>query len=162
MAIARHRSEWRFVWIGDATLNLSEYRAIPNMHFLGRKPYEQIPAYCRGFDVGLIPFQDNELTKAVNPIKLREYLAVGLPVVSTSLPEVRQYERGATLAAKADEFERACAAALSENTPQCRGTRSADMRTETWPAKVERISRAASSGRKASSDANAPALRSTS
>jgi len=138
-AIARRRPEWRFVWIGDATFDLSEHRALPNMHFLGRRPYESLPAYCRGFDVGLIPFRVNELTKAVNPIKLREYLAAGLPVVSTPMPEVRLYEHLIRVADGEAEFEAACAAALQDNAPSARRARCEAMRSETWPAKVEAI-----------------------
>ena len=78
--VARRLAGWHFLLIGDSTVDLTPYRSLPNMHFLGRRPYEQLPAYCRCFDVGLIPFRVNELTRAVNPIKLREYLAAGLPV----------------------------------------------------------------------------------
>ena len=76
------------------------------MHFLGRKSYAELPAYCRQFDVGLIPFKLNELTRAVNPIKLREYLAAGLPVISTPLPEVAIYEQMVNLADTPEEFVR--------------------------------------------------------
>ncbi len=62
---------------------------IPNIHFLGRKPYAELPAYCKGFDVALNPFEISELTLAANPLKVREYLAAGLQVVSTDIPEVR-------------------------------------------------------------------------
>ena len=91
--MAKKRADWHFVLIGDAdsSIDLSRYRAMPNMHFLGRKPYSDLPAYCQHFDVGLIPFKVNELTYAVNPIKLREYLSAGLPVVSTPMPEVQLY-----------------------------------------------------------------------
>jgi len=92
--VAERRPDWHIVLIGDAdsNVNLAAYRAISNMHFLGRRPYADLPAYCRCFDVGLIPFKVNELTKSVNPIKLREYLAAGLPVVSTPLPEVSRHD----------------------------------------------------------------------
>jgi glycosyltransferase involved in cell wall biosynthesis len=65
-------------------------QAIPNVHFFGRKPYAELPAYCRGFDVALMPFKVNELTLNSNPLKVREYLAAGLPCVSTALPEVEK------------------------------------------------------------------------
>ncbi|MDY0169842.1 MAG: glycosyltransferase [Thermoguttaceae bacterium] len=89
--VARRRPDWHVVLLGGSTVDLAAYRPIANMHFLGPKPYADLPAYCRGFDVGLIPFKLNALTRAVNPIKLREYLAAGLPVVSTPLPEVERY-----------------------------------------------------------------------
>ena len=92
--VARRRPDWHVVLLGDSTVDLSPYRSLANMHFLGPKPYGELPAWCRGFDVGLIPFKLNPLTHAVNPIKLREYLAAGLPVVSTPLPEVERYAQG--------------------------------------------------------------------
>lgn len=138
--VARRRPDWHVVLLGDSTIDLSTYRSIPNLHFLGRKPYEQLPAYCRHFDVGLIPFRVNELTRAVNPIKLREYLAAGLPVVSSPLPEVRLYERLIEIAASPEEFVAGVERALGEG-PARRSERRDAMSGETWPAKVERISR---------------------
>ncbi|MBN1854032.1 MAG: glycosyltransferase [Pirellulales bacterium] len=91
--VARRRPSWHIVLLGDSTVNLAPYRGMKNIHFLGRKPYAELPAYCQQFDVGLIPFKINALTRAANPIKLREYLAAGLTVVSTPLPEVRHYEQ---------------------------------------------------------------------
>ncbi len=136
--VARRRSDWQIVLIGDSTVDLSPYRALSNMHFLGRKPYEQLPAYCRQFDVGLIPFRINELTLAVNPIKLREYLAAGLPVVSTPLPEARLYEHLIEIAGTADEFVTAVETCLGAD-PAGRARRAAAMVAETWPEKVEQI-----------------------
>jgi len=135
---ARRRSDWHFVIIGDSTIDLSRYRAEPNLHFLGRKPYEELPAYCQHFDVGLIPFKVNELTRAVNPIKLREYLAAGLPVVSTPMPEVQQYDHLIRISDSVDSFVEAVESSLGEDT-EARITRSQTMRNESWPEKVKTI-----------------------
>ena len=81
---------YSFVLIGNSDQDLSRLRALPNVHILGRRPFADLPAYCRGFAATIIPFRQSELTKAVNPIKLREYAASGLSVVSTDLPEVRR------------------------------------------------------------------------
>jgi glycosyltransferase involved in cell wall biosynthesis len=110
------------------------------MHFLGRRPYADLPAYCKSFDVGLIPFKLNDLTRAVNPIKLREYLAAGLPVVSTPLPEVLACNGYAHTAQGPDNFLTAIASALSTNHHPL--TTSSAMSHETWPAKVETICKA--------------------
>ncbi len=139
--IADRHSDWHFVLIGDATFDLSPYRRRANMHFLGRRPYDELPAYCAGFDVGLIPFEVNELTRAVNPIKLREYLAAGLPVVSTPMPEVQLYDRLIRVADGVEAFESAIARSL-EDSPEARRQRIEAMSQETWPAKLERISEA--------------------
>jgi len=133
--VARARPAWHIVLIGDSTVDLGPYRSIPNMHFLGRRSYEQLPAYCKAFDVGLIPFKINELTRAVNPIKLREYLAAGLPVVSSPLPEVKLYSHLVEVADTAEGFVRAVESALAAG-PDGRGIRAAAMTRETWPLKV--------------------------
>jgi glycosyltransferase involved in cell wall biosynthesis len=136
--IARRRPQWQFVWIGDATFDLAPFRA-ENMHFLGRRPYDALPAYCRGFDVGLIPFVVNDLTRAVNPIKLREYLAAGLPVVSSPMPEVSQYGDRIEIADGEEAFEAALERALAAGDPAARRVRAESMCEETWPAKLEEI-----------------------
>lgn len=84
------RLPFSFVLIGNSKVPLDSLTALPNVHHLGRRPYERLPDYCRGFRVGIIPFRHSELTQSVNPIKLREYAAAGLPVVSTDLPEVER------------------------------------------------------------------------
>jgi glycosyltransferase involved in cell wall biosynthesis len=136
--VAEKKSDWHFVLIGDATFDISAYRRMPNMHFLGRKPYADLPAYCRHFDVGLIPFKVNELTRAVNPIKLREYLAAALPVISTPMPEVELYSHLIEIAQGCEDFQAACARAL-ELSPQARSELALAMQAETWPAKLEQI-----------------------
>ena len=69
-------------------MNVESLAKLPNVKFLGRQPYESLPAFCKGFDVALIPFPITEATLNANPLKAREYLAAGLPVVSTAIPEV--------------------------------------------------------------------------
>src|SRR5262249_49324721 len=60
-----------------------EFSSLSNVSFTGMKPYEALPGYFRYIDVGMIPFQLNELTKSVNPVKLYEYSAAGKPTVAT-------------------------------------------------------------------------------
>lgn len=76
------------VLIGKVQVDVSALRSRSNIRLLGQKPYAELPAYSASFDVGLIPFAYNDLTIAVNPIKLREYLSAGMPVVATGLPEI--------------------------------------------------------------------------
>jgi len=135
--IARCRPDWHIVMIGDSTVDLTPYRRIPNLHFLGRKPYRLLPAYCRQFDVGLIPFRVNELTRAVNPIKLREYLAAGLPVVSTPLPAVEQYNQLISIADSVEAFIAAVEAALAHDPARQKAkARIRAMSRETWSQKL--------------------------
>lgn len=64
----------------------------PNLHWLGPKAYSVLPAYASRFDVATIPFQMNDITRAVSPVKLFEYMALGRPIVSTAIPECRRYQ----------------------------------------------------------------------
>jgi glycosyltransferase involved in cell wall biosynthesis len=140
--VARDRPRWHVVLIGDAdsSVDVGRFKTRANMHFLGRRAYRDMPAYCKGFDVGLIPFKINELTRAVNPIKLREYLAAGLPVVSTPLPEVAMYAgQWVSIAGTADETARAVQRRLDAAKPADRAACSASMSAEAWPAKVRGI-----------------------
>jgi len=136
--VARRRPDWHIVMIGDSAVDLAPYRSLTNIHFLGRRPYEDLPAYCRQFDIGLIPFKINELTKAVNPIKLREYLAAGLPVVSTPLPEMKLYRKLIRIADDAPTSQSAIEHVLSESQEDT-FARVEAMRRETWPQKVNAI-----------------------
>ena len=154
-AIAQARPAWSIVLIGEAATDVSSLAGLPNVHLLGRRAYEKLPAYARGLDVGLIPFRINELTRAVNPIKLREYLSAGLPVVSTPLPEVSRYGELVSVAANAAEFVAACEeifateraeqSLIAKTADEGRGSRpdaearQAAMRSETWSAKVAEI-----------------------
>src|ERR1017187_1481627 len=92
LEVVRHlavsRPEWSFLLVGDVQTDTSALRELSNVHLLGRRSYQSLPAYCKTFDVAILPFVVNELTVAANPLKLREYLAAGLPAVATPLPEV--------------------------------------------------------------------------
>ena len=137
--LARQRPDWTIVMIGKVAVDHSHLLDIPNIKWLGRKPYEELPAYCKGFDLGLIPFRINELTRNVNPIKLREYLSAGLPVVSTHLPECAQYPEWCTVADTREQFLSACDAALAADSPDARRGRSELMRAESWEHKVAEL-----------------------
>ena len=138
--IARIRPDWSLVLIGDIATDVSQLNGLANVHFLGRRPYRALPHYAEAFDIGIIPFKLNDLTRAVNPIKLREYLAAGLPVVSTPLPEVEAYRPHVQTAANAGAFVAACETALRKDSASQSTTRRSAMGSETWDAKVELIS----------------------
>lgn len=139
--VARARPAWSIALIGQVLGDVSALAGLPNVHLLGQKRHDELPAYCKGFDVGMIPYRIEERMAFVNPLKLREYLSAGLPVVSTPVPEVVRYSHMCRIAATPDAFVTALEAALGETSPQARGARSAAMTQETWSARVADVTR---------------------
>jgi glycosyltransferase involved in cell wall biosynthesis len=89
VALADARPEWQVVMLGPVVkINTSELPTRPNIHYLGQKNYQSLPAYLAGWDVGLLPFALNESTRFISPTKTPEYLAAGLPAVSTPIVDV--------------------------------------------------------------------------
>ncbi len=138
--LASARSDWSFVFIGPADTDISSISNFKNIHLIGRIPYEQLPRYASFFDVGIIPFQLNDLTRSVNPLKLLEYLSLGIPVVSTYMPEIIKYSDVISIAHNSDEFLAALENSLTNNTPDMRQQRIAKARSNSWRAVAERFS----------------------
>lgn len=111
--VARDLPDAHLVLVGDATCSMERLTRLPNVHWLGYRDYDTIPSYGSGFDVALMPWLDNDWIRHANPIKLKEYLALGLPVVSTEFPEGRRYGQWLRLASDADAFVAAVRDCLS-------------------------------------------------
>jgi glycosyltransferase involved in cell wall biosynthesis len=124
------------VLVGKVDADVSDLRKLPNVHFVGHKPYETLPAYCKGFDVALIPFRVSDLTLSCNPLKSREYLAAGLPVVSTPIPEVEVLGL-CRIAPDAQAFVRQIEAALAEPGPL--RSRSEAVSDQGWETRLAEI-----------------------
>jgi glycosyltransferase involved in cell wall biosynthesis len=96
-----------FVFIGKASVDCTPLLRRPNVVMIDQRPYEQIPHYGKCFDVCLMPWNQNRWIEACNPIKLKEYLALGKPVVSTPFPQLAEYE-DLVLTARTPEDFSAC------------------------------------------------------
>lgn len=141
-AMASRQPDWHIVLIGRprAGMDMESLIPEPNIHCLGLKPFESLPAYTRHFDVGLIPFNRNELTAHSNPLKLLEYLSGGLPVVSTDIPEVRKYCELVHIGCTVDEFVDLCANALQDNDLKSRHNRSLAVQKHSWTERIDAVS----------------------
>ena len=134
--VARSFPNGSLVLLGKSTMDLRALEQEPNIHVLGRKPYSTLPNFSKGFDVAVIPFPISEVTLNANPLKAREYLAAGLPVVSTAIPEVEIL--GECLIGRTpDEFVEKLKEALISPGPE--PARSAAMSSESWAARLEQI-----------------------
>ena len=114
-----------------------EFRDLGNLVFLGSLPYERLPRHVAHFDVCILPYVVDETTRSINPLKLKEYLATGKPVVSTPLPEAERLGAYLTLAEPA-MFAQAVAAALDPSRIPPQGL-DAYLHSESWDAKSERF-----------------------
>jgi len=119
--------------------NVSTVPERPNLHWLGHIPYERLVNYVQLFDVGIIPFKLSSMVEAVNPIKMWEYLAAGIPVVSTAFPEAQKY--GELVLCSADEaaFMRNIRHALEGNNPDLRARRMHLAWNNSWSLRARRI-----------------------
>ncbi len=137
---AEHFSSGSVVLIGkitvDAEKKIKILDGVKNIHFLGRKPYAELPNYCKGFDVALNPFEISELTLAANPLKVREYLAAGLQVVSTDIPEVRILAN-CLVGENHQDFIGKIEFALKN--PKSREEISDAIRLDSWEAKIDEL-----------------------
>jgi UDP-galactopyranose mutase len=115
-AVAAARPDWSLVMVGPVVkIDPAELPRAPNIHYLGRKEYADLPAYLSGWDVALMPFAINEATRFISPTKTPEYLAAARPVVSTPVADVvRHYgnTKGVLIADGAPAFVSACDRAL--------------------------------------------------
>jgi glycosyltransferase involved in cell wall biosynthesis len=138
-AVAQAHPDWSIVMIGKVSADIADFKAMGNVFFLGQKSYMDLPGYCKAFDVALIPFVINDLTRSVNPIKLREYLAAGLPVVSVDLPEVQKYEEIVRISRDTNDFIRNIENCLTTADEKEKVKRSVTMKGEDWKSKVAEI-----------------------
>lgn len=138
--IAKQRPNWSVVLIGRVAVNIDELKKENNIYFLGVKPYEQLPNYMKNFDVCISPFRINELTKSVNPIKLKEYLASGKPIVSSGLPEIEKFKDMVEIADSYEEFVNKIQDVLINDNQEKIRIRMEFVSQDSWPNRVEKIS----------------------
>lgn len=138
--VARSLPDAQLVLIGEAEDQTDRLVGIPNLHLLGHRDYERIPSYGMHFDVALLPYMNNEWIRCCNPIKLKEYLALGLSVVATEFPEAHRYEAHIRIAPDRDAFVAAVRACLEHPLDhEAREQRRALIADNTWDAATRRL-----------------------
>ncbi|MCH7961055.1 MAG: glycosyltransferase [Planctomycetes bacterium] len=135
-AVAGLLPDVRFVLVGACSLPDS-WRPGRNVHLLGQRAYSEVARYMAGCDVLIMPWNDNEWIKVCNPVKLKEYLAVGRPIVSTPFDELARYQGLVRVVRTPELFARAIRDALSE--PADTAAMRERVENETWTAKAEQI-----------------------
>ncbi|WP_018634725.1 glycosyltransferase family 2 protein [Parafrankia elaeagni] len=127
------------VLIGDATCSMRRFEAYPNVHWLGFRPYETIPSYGTAFDVAIMPWLRNEWIRFCNPIKLKEYLALGLPVVTTDYPEIAGDRDIVRVAENPQDFIQLIRQTLADGGPGDPASRRAHVAADSWDARAAEL-----------------------
>ncbi len=142
--IAQQRPDWSIVLVGpeDDEFKASHLHSIGNIHFLGGKPPETLPAYINSFDVCLNPQLVNQVTIGNYPRKIDEYLAMGKPTVASATEAMSIFAEHTYLANNKEEYVTLIAKALAENTPEKQSARRAFASSHTWENNVAEIYKA--------------------
>ena len=141
--VAEQRPDWHFVLIGEEAEGqdnsiVRQLRQMPNVHLLGHRSYQTLPDYLRGFDVGLLPTLINDYTRAMFPMKYFEYLAAGVPVVSTPLDFTRENKAGLVVAEGLEVFIQAIEQQL-ERGRFSKEESSSFVADNTWDARMKKM-----------------------
>lgn len=138
--LAAARPTWTFLMVGRLAVAAGTAPRRPNIVFLGSRPYEALPAYGRAFDVAFIPYKLTPQVLVANPMKLREYLAMGKPVVSVSTPEIDRFAEFVRIARSREEFLAELDRAVDEGLgPEQRAAQTRLAAGMTWDTNLERI-----------------------
>jgi len=142
-ALAARRRDWTLalvgpVGLGDPHTDVSALAAEPNVHLLGPRPYDGLPAVLRGADAGIIPYRHSDLTASIFPMKVYEYLAAGRPVVATALPALEGVAE-IRVAADAASMETALAELMAGDSAAERARRSAVAAGHSWDGRLQEI-----------------------
>jgi len=141
--VASRLPDVTFALVGPAQTDVSALERCANVRLFGQRPHETVPAYVKGFDVGLVPYRVAEYTLNVYPTKLNEYLVMGIPVVATDLPEIRRYNARhgplVDVASDAGAFAEAIRRALNDSSPPVIGRRVAAAHQNSWDQRLSEM-----------------------
>jgi glycosyltransferase involved in cell wall biosynthesis len=140
--VARAAPSWTLEIVGRSEVDLAPLRALPNVRVLPPVPYADLPGVMRRWRAAWAPFALNELTAAVNPLKVREYLAAGLPSFCTPLPEVASIP-GVRTGRTAGDVVAWLSAVAEPDTAAHRAARRAAMATHSWESRAAELTRCA-------------------
>lgn len=137
--LARERPQWTFLLVGHAATNVSRLQALHNVMLVGAQPYASLPTWAKAFDVAIIPYRHNRQVENANPLKLREYLATGKPIVSVSHPEINKFARWIEIAEDRDAFLHGLERALISDSAAAATARLASVADQTWDNRVAHV-----------------------
>ncbi len=133
------RPQWTFLMVGRVAADVSRLRSLGNFVFPGPQPYESLPGWARVFDVAIIPYLRTPQVMSANPLKLREYLATGKPIVSVSTPEVDRFAHLVQIAHSYEDFLAGIELALTQDSEADRLARQSSVAGMSWEARVNEV-----------------------
>ncbi len=143
-ALAAQVPQSSIVLVGPPQTDVAKLKSCANVHLLGPRSHDDVPRYVKAFDVGIIPYRLTDYTAHVYPTKLNEYLAMGIPVVATDLPEIRRFNaehRDVVMVAHdAKSFVEAVQRALTSRSAEARSARIEISRQNSWEARTAQMS----------------------
>jgi len=138
--VIQMQREWSFIFVGEVAPNIrplaKQLQALPNTFFLGWQDYYALPSFLKGFDVAIMPYKHNELVQSVNPNKMYQLMAAGVPIVSTSVREITKFRETVELADSPAELYTAIEHSISQNS-SARVQKGIEIaRKESWDARA--------------------------
>jgi glycosyltransferase involved in cell wall biosynthesis len=137
--LAERRPRWTFLMIGRLAVDPGRLKALPNVVFAGPQPYRSLPNWAKAFDVAIIPYRLTRQVVNAAPLKLREYLATGKPVVAVPAPEIERFAGLVRIAQGPEQFIREIENALVNDADADRIRRMEATETMTWDARVREV-----------------------
>jgi glycosyltransferase involved in cell wall biosynthesis len=138
-AMAERRPEWTFLMIGRLAVDAGRLHTLRNVVFTGPQPYRSLPQWAKAFDVAIIPYRLTRQVVNSAPLKLREYLATGKPVVAVPTPEIERFADLVRLAQGPEAFIHAIEEALIKDSDADRARRIAATAAMTWDARIHEV-----------------------
>jgi teichuronic acid biosynthesis glycosyltransferase TuaH len=142
--IAKTKTDWQIILVGpeDNAFKDSDLHKLSNVHFLGNKKGDELPAYIKYFDICMNPQEVNALTIGNYPRKIDEYLAMGKPTVATQTPTMEIFKDHVYLGETATDYIQLIEKALKENSPEKEQERIVFAQGHTWENNVTEIDKA--------------------
>jgi glycosyltransferase involved in cell wall biosynthesis len=137
--LARERPQWSFLLVGHEAVDIGGLRSVANVHLPGPQPYAELPRWARAFDAAIIPYRLNRQVANANPLKLREYLATGKPVVSVRNPEIEKFAQWVRIADNRESFLAALDAAVVDQSAEACARRMAAVADQSWDRRVDEV-----------------------
>lgn len=134
--IASHMPHVSFVITGRIETEISELQKLRNLHFTGPVPYTELPGIITGWDICMMPYKVNELTDAIQPLKFKEYLATGRPIITTPIREMKVMKELVCLATDAKQWQKQISFLLEELDSANRSNIHELLDSEDWKIKA--------------------------